>query len=147
MELIKNSEHKNQIEELILKSKVVIICSGWLYNDGLKLLSGAMKTAMQNESKIMIFSSSKHTQTREINKLKKCKNFSHKILKKDIGKVHTKLYYFEHANGFTALIGSANITEGGLLNNHELSVKIEENIGTKTHQEIQEYITSLEKVS
>jgi hypothetical protein len=38
---------------------------------------------------------------------------------------HPKLYLFEDSNGASAIVGSANMTNGGLAANHELSVAFE----------------------
>ena len=146
MNFIKDSEHKVQLEKLLLKADRIIICSGWLLNDGIKLIENALKTAIRNEATIIIYSSVKHTEKKELNKLKKYSNFTHKILAKSTGKVHTKLYYFKHGSTFTAIVGSANITKGGLQVNKELSIKIEDSIGSENYNELQSYIMSLDKL-
>ena len=40
--------------------------------------------------------------------------------------LHAKLFLFDHAKKRTAILGSANLTEGGLANNYEASVLIDE---------------------
>lgn len=113
MNFIKDGEHKGQLEELLLKADKIVLCSGWLLNDGIRLIANALTTAISNNTPVIMYSSVKHTEIKEINKLKKYSNFTHKTLHQKRGKIHTKLYYFEHGNYFTAIVGSANITKGG----------------------------------
>ncbi len=147
MNFIKDNEHKVQLETLLLKADKIVLCSGWLLNDGIQLIEKSLITAINKNVPIIIYSSIKHTEEKEINKLKKYPNFTHKTLHQKIGKIHTKLYYFEHGNNFTAIVGSANITKGGMQMNKELSIKIEDSIGSNNHNEIQSYINSLDKLS
>ena len=147
MKFIKDYEHEQRITELIESSNKVIICSGWLYNSGLKLLVPSMIKNMENkDNSIIIYSSKEHSQIRDLNKLTKYSNFTSKIIKNKNGKVHTKLYYFEFKNYFIAIIGSANITKGGLSNNKELSLEMEDLIDSDNYIYIQNYIKSLAKL-
>ncbi len=147
MNFIKDNEHKIQLEELLLKADKIILCSGWLLNDGIRLIENALRTAISNNTPVVMYSSVKHTEKKEINKLKKYSNFTHKTLTKKTGKIHTKLYYFEYRNSFTAIVGSANITKGGLQMNKELSIKLEDSIGSENHSEVLSYIKSLDELS
>lgn len=146
MKIIKDNEHLEELNKLIIQSQKIILCSGWIFLNGLKLLNKSLLQAIENKSEILIYSSQEHTKTNVIKKLKKI-NIPHKILKKELGKVHTKLYYFEDTETFTAIIGSANISDGGLLNNSELSIKITDKVGSNEYKELQEYILSLDALS
>jgi len=143
VDFIKDSNHQSELEKLILTSKKIIFCSGWVYNDGLKLLNKSLISALNNDTEILMYSSTQHTQVTMLKKLNKYKKFESITLKKEEGKVHTKLYYFEYKDSFTAIVGSANITNGGLKTNKELSIKIEDSIGSKNYHEIQRYLNSL----
>jgi len=147
MNFIKDNEHEVELKKLLLIADKVILCSGWLFNDGMRLIEDALKTAISKNVPIVMYSSIQHTQKKEIKKFKKFSNFIHKTLSQETGKIHTKLYYFEHGNSFTAIVGSANITKGGLIMNKELSIKIKDLIGSENHSEILNYIKSLEELS
>lgn len=60
--------------------------------------------------------------------------------------LHSKLYYFETGETYTALIGSANITKGGLATNHELSVRFAGSIGDEKHRQLTSYIAALQEI-
>lgn len=55
---------------------------------------------------------------------------------------HPKLYLFEGARGASVIVGSANMTSGGLEDNHELSVAFD-NSASAMGQEIENWIDSL----
>lgn len=147
MNFIKDSEHEVELKKLLLIADKIILCSGWLLNDGVRLIEDALKTVISKNVPVLMYSSVKHTEKKEIKKLKKFSNFTHKTLSQETGKIHTKLYYFEHGSTFTAIVGSANITKGGLIMNKELSIKFEDLIGSENHSEILSYIKSLDKLS
>jgi len=57
--------------------------------------------------------------------------------------LHTKMFYFESGAKFTAIIGSANLTIGGLVQNEELSTEITGIIGSIEHSSIFKYLKRL----
>ena len=57
--------------------------------------------------------------------------------------LHTKIYYFESGDKYTAVIGSANITKGGLSTNEELSVTMHGTRGDSFFLELQQYLAIL----
>ena len=67
------------------------------------------------------------------------------ICKKTASIFHTKIYYFRSGKTFSAVIGSANLTLGGLEGNDEVSVKITSTIDTTFHTNLKKYLTSLDK--
>jgi len=150
MEIISNTTNNNHlavIKKLIESSTKIIISSGWMKKDGLeKLIPSFEKTIKNNHALITIFSNiHPHTQKLASRKLEIYKkSIKHIIVPLNKKTLHTKMYYFEKDNIFTVVIGSANITSGGLLNSEELSILIEEKQNSKFHQEILEYIKSLE---
>lgn len=54
--------------------------------------------------------------------------------------LHSKLHYFETNGKYVALIGSANLTKGALVDNEELSSEVAGVVGDATHREIQRYL-------
>jgi HKD family nuclease len=57
--------------------------------------------------------------------------------------LHTKLYYFENGDSYTAMIGSANLTKGGLGCNEELSLVLNGSHGDAGHAQITQYLAEL----
>lgn len=121
----------------------MLLCSGWMKYPGLKKILPALKTAQkERNAQITIFSNKQHTDKGSIDALT---TFKHVLV--DDGKskyLHTKLYYFYTKVDFVALIGSANITLGGLVSNDELSVEISGKIGSQEHIQVSSYMKNLE---
>lgn len=57
--------------------------------------------------------------------------------------LHTKIYYFASGDAYTAVIGSANITKGGLRANEELSVTMRGTRGDSLFLDLQQYLATL----
>lgn len=147
MEFIDNltsSTHLKRISKLISESNKIIICSGWLKYNGLKLLSKHIASAISRGANVTIVSNIKHTETRCIKYFKKRKINLILVDEKTDRYFHTKLYYFEKNNIYTFIIGSANITAGALVSNDELSISIDGIIGDTNHHKINPYLTHLE---
>ncbi|GAU08264.1 restriction endonuclease PLD domain-containing protein [Desulfoplanes formicivorans] len=147
MKLLSNltkQNHRKRIVELISKSDHIVLCSGWMKRAGLKKILPALENAKQkNNAVITIYSNKKHTDEECIIALN---DFRHIVVDDIYSKyLHTKIYYFQAENNFNAIIGSANITHGGLVSNDELSVEISGLIGSKEHQDISSYLEQLEK--
>lgn len=117
MELLSNQgrrNHRKRLVDLISKSNEMILCSGWLNLSGLNKILPALRAAKQdNHASITIYSNKKHTNQECIDSLSE---FNHIVVDDSIKYLHTKLYYFQSDSKYTALIGSANLTLGGLVN-------------------------------
>jgi len=140
----KDNNHGTYISKLIESSNKIIISSGWMKINGVKLLKKSLEKALQNKAEITIYSNFKNNNTEEkaTVALKKHEGIKHILVKK--GQIlHSKIYYFEKDDTFTALIGSANITCGGLKESEELSVEISGNIGSDEQIEIRKYLNHL----
>jgi len=148
MRLITNSGKKNHralIAKLILSSDRIIICSGWMKQRGLEKLMPSLIQAMdKNDAEVTFFTNEVHTEQAAIDSLGKIKKIKHTLIPKSKKTLHSKIHYFQNKDSFTALIGSANITAGGLIESEELSVEIKGEIGSDEHIEIEEYLNSLE---
>ncbi|MDF1878113.1 NgoFVII family restriction endonuclease [Sulfurimonas sp. SAG-AH-194-C20] len=145
MELVTNNgtkKHKHHIIELIKSSDRIIISSGWMKMDGLKKLKICLDIAVKNNAKITIYSDHQNTKDGVREFLNTYKTIEHIITKKN-ETLHSKIYYFEQEKSFTTLIGSANITHGGLYSSDELSVKITGLIGDKNYLSIWKYLSDL----
>lgn len=135
--------HFSEISHLISHSEKMILCAGWVNIEGLILLSASLNTALNNNADITLITYSdkkkKHTSLKCLAFFKKW-NLRHVPVTNKGVEFHTKLYYFISGKNFTAIIGSANITEGSLTNRDELSVKITGEIGDSEHCKIVSYL-------
>ena len=149
MRLITNVGRKNHralIKKLILSSENIIISSGWMKQEGLQKLVPSFKKAIEyNDASITIYTNKIHTEDEAAERLKEIQQIKHVLIPKNKKTLHSKIYYFQKDNEFIALIGSANITMGGLINSEELSVEIKGHLGSEEHIEIQNYLKDLEK--
>ena len=148
MKLITNNtpnKHVDILNKLIPLSKKIILCTGWIDNAGInKILPHLVKAANSN-TEITIYSNKKHTQDDVKNTISKHDNITHIIVSQHKKYLHSKIYYFEHEKTFTAIIGSANLTSGGLKKNEELSIELNGNIGSLEHTNIIIYLNELDK--
>lgn len=146
MELLFNDKneknHLIKIKNLISEADKIMLCSGWIKIDGLDLISKDLGLAAQRGAEITVISNSKHTKAKSIALLKKldvkhiCVDHTHTYF-------HTKLYYFQSKSKYQAIIGSANLTEGALLSNEELSILIYGDLGDAQHKMLTPYLERL----
>ena len=148
MELVSNQgkrNHRKRIVDLISKSNEIILCSGWLNLAGVNKILPALRAAKQdNHASITIYSNKKHTNQECIDSLSE---FNHIVVDDSIKYLHTKMYFFQRDSKYIALIGSANLTLGGLVNNDELSVEVSGSIGDENHSSISQILEHLNSYS
>lgn len=148
MELISNQgkrNHRKRIVDLISQSNEIILCSSWLNLEGLNKILPALRSAQQdNHASITIYSNKKHTNHECLDLLSE---FNHIVVDDSIKYLHTKLYYFQSDSKYIALIGSANLTLGGLVNNDELSVEVSGSIGDENYSRISPILERLNSYS
>jgi len=142
----KKDNHRKILSELIKRSEVSVLCSGWLKHAGLEHLLPAIDHALKNKSQITIYSNKKHTDNEAIEALKSRESILHVVVDDSAKYLHSKIYYFEIASEYKAIIGSANITNGGLISNEELSVNLAGTIGDSQNNQIKKYLTRLKTV-
>lgn len=149
MELVTNTKHNKhwmRLVDLISTSEKMLLCSGWINHAGLKKILPALTIASEERNaKVTIYTNKKHTQDKKvIESLSSLKGVDHIIVDdKKCRYLHTKLYYFESGSHFNAIVGSANLTIGGLVHNDELSIAISGEVDSEEHQEISGYLDSL----
>lgn len=99
--------------------------------------------------KVKLFTNgeSKHTKLNVILKLKEAPEIEHMIFLEKGRRLHSKIYLFEKGNNFQAIIGSANLTDNGLIKNEELSTLIKGVTGSKEHSKLKEYYEHLTLLS
>lgn len=139
----KNNDHSKLICGLIDKSVKIMICSGHFKKDILELQFNPIKIASDRNVSVEIISNRQNTKPETINEINKYSGISLFVTKKRSRYLHSKIYYFEHENGFTALIGSANLTKGAQSTNEELSVLIEDKLNSPQHVEVLNYFKRL----
>jgi HKD family nuclease len=135
--------HEHLLADLIKKSDLSVLCSGWIKLPGLEDLLPAIDSALANGAKIIVYSNQKQTLKGVKKELVSRGALTHHIVDDSKRALHTKLYYFETGEQYTAVVGSANITKGGLSGNEELSVKLTGTKGDHLYHQLQQYLQSL----
>ena len=140
---LKSDNHRKLLNQLILSSNKIVICSGWMKFNGLQKILSSLDKAIENNASITVFSNKEHTEEKAINALKERSHIKHIIADNQHRYLHSKIFHFENDKNFTSIIGSANITYGGLISNEELSVELSGVIGSNEHNEITQYLETL----
>lgn len=141
----KKKNHRLRLSTLIEESDKIILCSGWMNHNGLKLLLPALEKAISNNAEITIYTNQDHTDDKSIKSLANIPSIRHIVVDKDENRyLHSKIYYFQSNNGFLAIIGSGNITLGGLVKNEELSIEISGEFDSPEYVRINKYLKHLE---
>lgn len=141
--LANNSKHRDHLTllaSLIEKSEESVLCSGWIKPEGIQALSSAIEEALRKKAKISIISNKSHTKGNSAKIIAKWPNVTHLMANKNHGTIHSKIYYFQTGDFYNAVIGSANITQGGLSSSDELSVHLSGLVGDDIQKEIREYL-------
>ncbi len=136
-------KHVHVLSELIKKSEVSILCSGWIKLPGLADLLPSIDAALANGAAIMVYSNLKETLEGVAPALAARTGLTHRMVGPGSRALHTKIYYFESGDEYTAVIGSANITKGGLSTNEELSVTMRGTRDDSLFRELQQYLATL----
>ena len=118
---IKNIKHK--IRYLINNSENVKIAVAYLKNSGLESIKQSLKENRQNNKKISIITGLDFgiTDSESLLELQNM-NISCNIIN-DLN-FHPKLYIFENFDSATMILGSSNLSEGGLAINYEANIII-----------------------
>ncbi|MEO3988174.1 phospholipase D family protein [Plesiomonas shigelloides] len=141
---INNSNHRKAITRLISLADEIILCSGWIKYSGLKkLLPKLKKVIADRKTSVTVYSNKAHTEEKCTEALAKITGVNHVIIDNDLKYFHSKLYYFVSKDNYYAIIGSANITEGGLVGNDELSIQLSGKLNDDNHIKIKQYIENL----
>ena len=149
MQLVRNQGRRNHravIAALLKSCNRAVLCSGWMKVEGVKALLPAIDCALSNGATLTIYSSEKETLPDAAAAIPNRPGLHHLIVPNHGAYLHSKLYYFEQGAKYTALVGSANITYGGLVSNEELSIKFSGIVGDDKHRELVKYIDNLRKL-
>ncbi len=140
---ISDTSHRHRLVELISTADKIVLCSGWINPKGLKTILNPLKSALERGADVRIYTNKKHTPKRCINTLSRA-GINHKIVDNETKYLHSKIFYFTEGKSYTVLIGSANLTYGGLVDNEELSVETTGLLQSVEHQRLYEHIKFLE---
>jgi phosphatidylserine/phosphatidylglycerophosphate/cardiolipin synthase-like enzyme len=135
--------HVDLLSELINKSKLSILCSGWIKLPGLEDLLPSIDAALSRGATVIVYSNLKETKEGVAPALASRTGLTHRMVGRGTRALHTKIYYFETDDAYTAVIGSANITKGGLSTNEELSVVLRGIQGDPVFLELQKYLQTI----
>lgn len=138
--------HLLELRNLISSCDQIILCSGWMKNSGLSLLHSDIKSAVGRGADITIFTNRRHTQRWCTSMLAKVVGLKHHRIAFPLC-LHTKLYYGRCGNHYRTILGSANITSGGLWESEELSYFIEGHVGDEAYLEIAPYLQKLSSLT
>lgn len=124
-------------------AEFVSICSGHLKLNGVKAIAGALRGAIARGTQVVVYSNDIHTEQEAADELAAL-GAEHIVVNSRERYLHTKLYYFESGDRYSAIIGSANITEGALTSNEEFSYAPVGIRGDLQHQQIAAYLRHLD---
>lgn len=133
--------HLTAIRKSLSDAENAVICSGHLKLGGIDILSEELKKAIGRGARIAFYSNLEDTDSRAAVALKKL-GVEHIVVNGFY--LHTKLYFFETGENFSAYIGSANITQNALTSNEEFSVLLTGKKGDDHYREITAYMTYLD---
>jgi HKD family nuclease len=144
------SNHSDQthsiiIDRLLDSSDEVIICVAFLKLSGLNKIIDKLKL---KTSKCLFYIGTDFYLT-EPAALRKLFNSGHSIFitKKEKCTYHPKIFYFKKKNQISILIGSANLTNGGLETNIEASLQIETETNSTVDNDFKSLISSFNEFS
>jgi HKD family nuclease len=135
--------HLSIIKEKISTAEEIFIAVAFLKDSGLKRIETDLKNALERKAKLTIITGLDFYQTepealKKLQSLKKSyENCEILIYNQETNKTfHPKLYLFSIKNEHTGIIGSANLTDGGLTRNCELSMNFTFNNESPTYRQL-----------
>lgn len=137
--------HLTIIDELLENADEVIMCVAFLKNSGLNSIIEKLK---KKEKKCQFYIGTDFYLT-EPSALRRLFQNGHivYITKKERITYHPKIFYFKKDNSINILIGSTNLTSGGLETNIEASFAIETTTKSKIDIEFNDFLTSIKEHS
>jgi HKD family nuclease len=148
MKLISNQEthsHLSKISDLLDNADEIIFCVAFLKNSGLKSIAEKLKS---KATKSLFFIGTDFYLT-EPSALRRLFKDGHKvyITKKERTTYHPKIFYFKKDNSIDILIGSTNLTSGGLETNIEASLALNTNANSIIDTEFKTLLATLNEHS
>ncbi|MCZ7719907.1 phospholipase D family protein [Pseudomonas aeruginosa] len=134
--------HLEALRHLIADNDEIVICSGWMKMCGLSELLADIDRALSRGATISVYTNHEHTETSCVSALAERSNLYHFNIPRPTY-LHTKLYFGRRDDTYRVIIGSANITSGGLWKNEELSQGRTGRLDDEFHSQIAEYLERL----
>lgn len=145
MQIVTNTgnkkNHLSALTAIIDDSEMVVICSGWMKVCGLDLILPAIDRALARAAQVLIYTNSEHTDVDCVRALKARPDLTHRNVVRPY--LHTKLYYGKIGDSFRIMVGSANVTSGGLSKNEELSHLFSGHASDPIHTHYMAYLRKL----
>ncbi|WP_156882686.1 phospholipase D-like domain-containing protein [Pseudomonas sp. CF161] len=147
MRLITNVEkdsqsHLCELKNLLSASEQIVICSGWMKACGLSPLLKHMREAIGRGAHMTVYTNREHTERACIKSLASLTGLKHVNVPRPTY-LHTKLYYGRSGDSYRAILGSANVTSGGLWKNEELSYCVSGKVTDDAHRQLTAYLQGL----
>jgi HKD family nuclease len=148
MKIISNQENRTHLSEIIQRlenADEIIFCVAFLKISGLHILTKKLK---EQNIKCTFYIGTDFYLT-EPKALMKLYEDKHKVFitKKEKATYHPKIFYFKKGNDVDLIIGSTNLTNGGLEKNIEASFSVSTTINSNIELEFKELLNSLQKHS
>lgn len=137
----KRKSHLSIIKRILTDHAEIVLCSGWMKACGLREILPFIDDALARNASVLVFTNAEHTQPACVTLLRERQKLVHVNVKAPY--LHTKLYYGRSEDNFLAMVGSANITSGGLWKNEELSQVSQGKVGDAAHAQLLSYLKTL----
>lgn len=137
----KSKSHLTVLKKIFEQYDDIVICSGWMKMCGLSEVLPTIDGAISRGARIAVYTNTSHAEVGCVAALKARPGLTH--LNVETPYLHTKLYYGRRGESFTAMVGSANITAGGLWKNEELSLVLSGQTSDAIHVQYADYIKRL----
>ncbi|WP_050550222.1 phospholipase D family protein [Pseudomonas sp. GM21] len=137
----KSKSHLTVLRNIFGLYDDIVICSGWMKMCGLAEILPMIDGAISRGAKVAIYTNTLHAEVGCVAALQARPGLTH--LNVETPYLHTKLFYGRKGDSFIAMVGSANITAGGLWKNEELSVVLFGKTSDAIHSQYAAYIKKL----
>jgi HKD family nuclease len=156
--LVQNNTVQNhliEIQHLLPQTQELWIAVAFISEKGVNLLLESIQKYAPNNLKVRIFTSTERavSEPRSLyllwQKSITTPNFELFLInKQDVAAFfHSKIYYFINTQTSNIMLGSANLTQGGLLDNSETSLVFEEAIASRLDTQIADLFQGLRPIS
>ncbi|MEZ2442788.1 restriction endonuclease PLD domain-containing protein [Chitinophaga sp. RCC_12] len=143
--------HNNHITDLLLKADEAVIAVAFMSYSGWEQIKQIIKdhvNSKKGQLKFFVGTGDAITDPRALkelyNTIKKHKKHQMFLCTPDDGIFHSKIYLFKSEGKQTLVIGSANLTTAGFLNNDEVSLSITINSDAAELKQLLDYFSILE---
>jgi len=137
-----SQSHLCELKKLLSTSEQIVICSGWMKACGLSPLLKHIGEAIGRGAHVTVYTNHEHTERGCIKSLAGLAGLKHVNVPRPTY-LHTKLYYGRSEESYSAILGSANITSGGLWKNEELSYYVSGKVTDDAHRQLAVYLQHL----